>query len=173
MRRPLSPAELGFSKRDPQRLARALRTETDARTLRRLQAVRLVAEGYDLATAAHLTGFSQRSLYRFVTRYLDAHQTTALCDEKHTGRPALAPQVTQQRIVRELRRVPFKLGYQTNVWTVELLARHLNERYHCSISTRTLRRRMKEIGLRCKRPRYVYSEKEPHLRQKKGRLSGN
>lgn len=173
MRRPLNLAELGFSKRDQQRLARALRTETDARTLRRLQAVRLVAEGYDLATAARLTGFSQRSLYRFVSRYLAAHQTIALCDDKHTGRPALAPQVTEQRILRELRRVPLKLGYQTNVWTVELLARHLNERYHCAISARTLRRRMTQIGLRCKRPRYIYSEKEPHLPQKKGRLSGN
>lgn len=173
MRRSPSPTELGFSKRDQQRLAKALRTESDARTLRRLQAVRLVAEGYELSEAAHLTGFSRRSLYRFVSRYLDAHQTAALCDDKHTGRPALAPQVTEKRIVRELRRVPFKLGYQTNVWTVELLARHLNERYYCSISPRTLRRRMKQIGLRCKRPRYVYSEKEPHLPQKKGRLSGN
>ena len=134
--------------------------------------MRLVAEGYDLPTAAHLTSFSQRSLYRFVSRYLDAHQTTALCDEKHTGRPALAPQVTAPRILRELRRIPLALGYQTNVWTVELLAMHLNQRSHCSISPRTLRRRMKEIGLRCKRPRYVYSEKEPHLPQKKGRLSG-
>jgi len=173
MRIPLSPAELGFSKRDHQRLAKALSTETDARTLRRLQAVRLVAEGYDLTTAAHLTGFSQRSLYRFVGRYLNAHQTTALGDEKHTGRPALAPQVTAPRILRELQRVPLLLGYYSNVWTVELLARHLSERYGCSISPRTLRRRMKEIGLRCKRPRYVYSEKEPHLPQKKGRLSGN
>lgn len=173
MRRTLSPAELGFSKRDYQRLEKALCTETDARTLRRLQAVRLVAEGYDLTTAAHLTGFSQRSLYRFVSRYLSTHQTTALGDEKHTGRPALAPQVTAQRILCELQRVPLLLGYHSNVWTVELLARHLSERYRCSISPRTLRRRMKEIGLRCKRPRYVYSEKEPHRAQKKGRLSGN
>jgi len=173
MRRALSPAELGFSKRDHQRLAKALCTETDARALRRLQAVRLVAEGYALTTAAHLTGFSQRSLYRFVSRYLNAHQTTALADEKHTGRPALAPQVTPPRILRELQRVPLLLGYHTNVWTVELLATHLSQRYHCSISPRTLRRRMKEIGLRCKRPRYIYSEKEPHLPQKKGRLSGN
>ncbi len=135
--------------------------------------MRLVAEGYDLSTAAHLTGFSQRSLYRFISRYLNAHRTTALCDEKHPGRPALAPQVTPPRILRELQRVPLLLGYHTNVWTVELLATHLSQRYHCSISPRTLRRRMKEIGLRCKRPRYIYSEKEPHLPQKKGRLSGN
>ncbi len=172
MRRALSPAELGFSKHDHQRLAKALRTETEARTLRRLQAVRLVAAGYDLTTAAHLTGFSQRSLYRFVSRYLKAHQTTALSDEKHTGRPSLAPQVTAKHILRELQRVPHLLGYRTNVWTVELLATHLSQRYHCSISARTLRRRMKAIGLRCKRPRYVYSEKEAHRAQKKGRLSG-
>lgn len=172
MRRPLSPAEFGFTKRDQQRLATALRTETDARALRRLQAVRLVAEGYGLTEAAHLTGFPPRSLYRFVRRYLDARQTAALRDDEHTGRPALAPQVTAERILRELRRPPRKLGYQTNVWTVALLARRLNERYQCAISARTLRRRMKQIGLRCKRPRYVYSEKEPHLPQKKGRSSG-
>lgn len=173
MRRALTATELGFSKRDQHQLAQALRTETDVRTLRRLQAVRLVAAGSELATAAHLTGFSQRSLYRFVSRYLQAHQTTALGDEKHPGRPALAPEITAKRILRELRRTPHLLGYRTNVWTVELLATHLNQRYHSSISPRTLRRRMKEIGLRCKRPRYVYSEKEPHRAQKKGQLSGN
>jgi hypothetical protein len=86
MKRPLSPAELGFTKRDQQRLARALRTETDARTVRRLQAVRLVAEGDSLAEAAHLTGFSPRSLYRFIRRYLSAHQTAAL-SRRQTRRP--------------------------------------------------------------------------------------
>lgn len=34
------------------------------------------------------------------------------------------------------------------------------------ISPRTLRRRMREIGLRCKRPRYFYEEKDPHRAQK-------
>ena len=172
MRKALSPAKLGFSKHDQRRLAKALREEADVRTFRRLQAVLLVAEGHDLATSAHLTGFSQRSLYRLVSRYLEAHQATALRDEERAGRPAVATQVTEARILRALQRVPLQLGYRTNVWTVELLAEHLSEQYDCSISARTLRRRMKQIGLRCKRPRYVYSEKEPHRAQKKGRLSG-
>lgn len=173
MRRALGPAELGFSKHDQKRLAKALHQEADVRTFRRLQAVLLVAEGGDVATAAHMTGFSPRSLYRFVSRYLDAHQATALRDEERTGRPTIAPQVTEARILSALQRVPLQLGYRTGVWTVELLAEHLREQYQCSISPRTLRRRMKQIGLRCKRPRYVYSEKEPHRAQKKGRLSGN
>jgi transposase len=172
MRKALSPAELGFGKRDHQRLAKALRQEADVRTFRRSQAVLLVAEGQDWATASHVTGFSQRSLYRFVSRYLGAHQTTALRDRSRAGRPAVAPQVTEARILSESQRLPLQLGYRTNVWTVELLAEHLSKKYRCSISPRTLRRRMKRLGLRCKRPRYVYSEKEPHIAQKKGRLSG-
>lgn len=172
MRKALGPAGLGFTKRDRRRLTGALREESDARTLRRLQAVLLVAEGHDFATAARLTGFSRRSLYRFVSRYLDAHQVSALRDEERSGRPAVAPQVTAARILSALGRAPLRPGYRTNVWTVGLLAEYLNERYGCSISPRTLRRRMRQVGLRCKRPRYVYSEKERHAAQKKGRSSG-
>ena len=172
MRKAPSPAELGFTKRDYGRLTAALRQEADVRAFRRLQAVLLVAEGHGLAATAHLTGFSQRSLYRFINRYLDAHQTTALRDEDRAGRPAVATQITEACILRTLQRTPLQLGYRTNVWTVQLLAEHLSKQYRCSISPRTLRRRMKRIGLRCKRPRYVYSEKELHVAQKKGRLLG-
>src|SRR5919204_4676357 len=69
------------------------------------------------------------------------------------------------------RRSPLKLGYRTNVWTVEILAQHLNQRYRCSISPWTLRRRMKQMDLACKRPRYFYSEKYPHRAQKRGHCS--
>ncbi len=173
MRKALSSRELGFTKRDHNRLAKALREEPDVRTFRRVQAVLMVAEDHDMATAAHLTGFSRRSLYRFVARYLGARDVTTLRDEERSGRPVVAPEITDERIMNELRRVPGSLGYRTGVWTVDLLAAHLSARYRCSISPRTLRRRMRAIGLRCKRPRYVYSEKEPHVTQKKGRSSGS
>ena len=172
MRKAVSPAELGFSKRDVRRLEKALGEESDLRTFRRLQAVLLIAEGHDRTTAAHMTGFSQRSLYRHVSRYLQAHQAGSLRDHVRDGRPAVAKQITAARILKALRRSPLQLGYRTNVWTVKLLAEYLNQQYDCSISGRTLRRRMKEIGLRCKRPRYFYSEKAPHRAQKKGLLSG-
>ena len=54
MRKALSRAELGVSKRDDQRLTKALRAETDLPTFRRLQAVLLVAQGHALAAT---TGF--------------------------------------------------------------------------------------------------------------------
>ena len=173
MRKSLSPRELGFNPWDRRRLSQASRHAAEARILRRLQAVLLVAEGHSFAEAAHLTGFSLRTVYHLVARYLHAHQPQDLHDEARAGRPPVAPALTSARILRELHRAPLKLGYRTNVWTVKLLATHLNQLYDCSISPRTLYRRMRQMGLRCKRPRYVYSEKDPHRAQKKGPLSAN
>src|SRR5262249_5801461 len=65
-------------------------------------------------------------------------------------------QITKAHILRELARDPLKLGYNTTIWTVPLLASHLSQRYDAQITPRTLRCRMKEVGLRWKRPRYVY-----------------
>jgi len=173
MRTPATPAERGFTAIDHRRLVRALAAAREARLYRRLQAVLLVAEGRSVAEAAHVTGLSRRAIYHLVNSYTARHEVEALCESPRTGRPAVAQAITPARILRELDRSPLRLGYRTNVWTVELLAARLAERYGCRISPRTLRRRMRRMGLRCKRPRYVYSEKEPHLAQKKGRLSGS
>lgn len=173
MRKPATPSELGFSGYDRRRLTQALNQAERSRLFRRLQSVLLVATGRGVTEACHITGLGRSAVYNLVKRYLSAHQVEALADEPRGGRPASAAAITEARILRELQRLPLRLGYRTNVWTVELLAQHLSERYECSITPHTLRRRMKQIGLRCKRPRYVYSEKHPHRAQKKGRLSAN
>lgn len=172
MKRAATSIEHGFTVRDRQRLAQALNHAETARVFRRLQAVLLIAQGRGVRDVTTVTGLARSSVYYLVKHYLQTHQVTGLHDSARSGRPRVALAATDERILRELNRSPLSLGYRTNVWTVELLAAHLSERYKCRIRPRTLRRRMKEIGLRCKRPRYVYAEKEPHLAQKKGRLSG-
>ena len=67
-----------------------------------------------------------------------------------------------------LRADPREAGFNATAWTVPLLARHLSRRHRVSITPRMLRRRMHEAGLRWKRPRYVYHERDPHAAQKKG-----
>lgn len=171
MRKPLSPSDLGFNARDRQRLSKALAQAVEARVFRRQQAVLLVAQGRSFAESAEITGLSPRSVYYLVDRYLQSHQVETLADQPRSGRPATAAKLTAKQILRELSRSPLKLGYRTNVWTVAALADQLNHRYDCEITARTLRRRMKESGLVCKRPRYFFSEKDPHRAQKKGRLS--
>jgi transposase len=103
-----------------------------------------------------------------IHRRVAAHSVSALEHRQGAGRPEVAKSITKARILRELRRDPLKLGYNTTVWTVALC---LNQVYQCQITERTLRRRMKEIGLVWKRPRYIFVTKDPHRAQKKGRLS--
>lgn len=165
-------AELGFQWYDRRRLAKALKQVQDARTYRRLQAVLLVANGHDLKEVAQLSGTSLQTIYNWVKLFLQQHQPQSLFDSSRSGRPPAATAVTDERIRGELDRDPLQLGYNTTVWTVPVLATHLSQRFGCEISPHTLRRRMKRLGLRWKRPRYVYSEKDPNRAQKKGRLSG-
>ncbi len=173
MRKSASSFELGFSARDRSHLAKALDKAKESRLFRRLQSVLLIAKGRSFTEASEITGLGRSSVYSLVKRYLRSHQVETLYDKDRSGRPAAAASITDSRILRQLQRLPRRLGYRTNVWTVELLAQHLSQRCECSINPHTLRRRMRRMGLRCKRPRYVYSEKDPHRAQKKGRLLGN
>ena len=171
MRRARTPHELGFDQYDRQRLARAFQRATNLRSFRRLQAVLLVARGLPIPEVAQITGAKPNAIYDWVRLYLRTHQPGSLCDAPRSGRPRTADRITDARILREFRRDPLRLGYNTTGWTVALLAEHLGRRYASPISARTLRRRMRDLGLRWKRPRYVYADKDPHRAQKKGGLS--
>lgn len=171
MRKTQSPAELGFTGHDRRRLAKALNQAQEVKAYQRIQAVLLIAQGYSVDEVARIIGSKRRSVYNWVHRYLDHHRVADLYDAPRAGRPRTAAQITKARILRELARDPLNLGYNTTVWTVALLATHLTQRYHSQITPRTLRRRMKEVGLRWKRPRHVYAAKDPHRTQKKGRSS--
>ncbi len=171
MEQPTQATTRGFVSADQHRLARALQRTTDARLCRRLQAVLMVAQGVPVSEVAHHTANRRWAVYGWVRRYLRTHRPDTLRDAARSGRPQVAPQITDERIVTELQKDPLQLGYSTTGWTVPLLATHLGRKYGCSISVDTLRRRMRRLGLRWKRPRYVYATKDPHRVQKKGRLS--
>jgi transposase len=171
MRIAKSPAEFGFNRYDGLRLQKALKRAADQRTFQRGQAVLLVAQGRAIKDVARVVGVRRQTVYNWVHLYLASHHVSALDDAPRSGRPLAAPPITSGRILRELRRNPLRLGYRATVRTVPVLARHLRRLYHSNISPYTLRRRMKAIGLRCKRPRYFYEEKEPNRAQKKGLLS--
>jgi len=173
MRKAKSQRELGFNQYDQQRLKKGLDKVSDKRTFLRLQAVWLVAQGRAIMEVAQFLDVTIQAVYHWVKQYLTAHQVEALYERRRSGRPLVAKPMTAARVLCELQRNPLRLGYNTTVWTVALLATHLSQRYGSQINPHTLRRRMKKMGLRCKRPRYVYSEKDPHRAQKKGQLFGN
>jgi transposase len=168
MRRAKPAKEVRFDQYDRRRLAAALRRATDVRTYRRTQAVLLMAQGRSVPDIARITGARPWAIYNWARRYRRTPTADSLADAARPGRPRAAPAISNARIVRAFRRDPLRLGYSTTGWTVALLAEHLSRQYGCPISARTLRRRMRALGLRWKRPRYVYAEKDPHRAQKKG-----
>jgi len=168
MRSGKRPSELGFNRHDIPRLTKALKGLTEVRLFQRVQAVLWVAQGEPISEVATLMGVSAQTVYNWLQRYLACHQVTALVDAPRSGRPVTAPQVTAAHILQHLRENPQRLGYQTTVWSVKLLAAHLSRHSRCPITPATLRRRMRAMGLRYKRPRYFYEEKAPHRAQKKG-----
>lgn len=168
MGRTRTPADVAFDRHDRHRLARAANACTDARTFRRLQAVLLVARGRAVPDVARITDLKPWAIYNWVRRYLADRRPQDLADRPRSGRPRAAAAVTDARITREFRRDPLRLGYNATGWTVALLAAHLSRTHGCPITPDTLRRRMRRLGLRWKRPRYVYADKDPHRAQKKG-----
>lgn len=168
MRRAKSASERGFDRYDKRRLTRALQRATEIRTYRRIQAVLLVVQGRTIPEAAQIAGTRPWSVYRWVRAYLHTHRPDRLYDASRSGRPPVAASITDAHVVREFRRDPMRLGYRATGWTVSLLADHLQQKYGCTISARTLRRRMRDLDLRWKRPRYVYATKDPNRAQKKG-----
>lgn len=114
---------------------------------------------------------SRQVVHRWVQVFLAAHDPFALCEGERSGRPPAASSITGERILAALQVEPRQAGYRANAWTVKTLADYLNKQYNTNVTQITLRRRMKQIGLRYKRPRYVYQEKAPHVAQKKGPLS--
>jgi transposase len=168
MRKQMSARELGFDRYDKSRLQKVIAQVQDKRTFIRLRAVQMVAEGKSISDVAQLWDVTTRVMYNWIKRYVKNHQPQSLFDAPRAGRPRVAARITDAKIVKELQGNPMHLGYFVNTWTVATLAHCLNKRYDCSISPRTLYRRMKAMGLQCKRPKYFYEEKDPNRTQKKG-----
>jgi transposase len=168
MRRAKNPAERGFDPYDEQRLAEAEHKVEEVRTYRRIQAVLLVAQGRTVPEVAEIAGVRPWAVYDWIRTYLQTHDPDSLRDTPRPGRPRAAAAITNERIAREIRRDPMQLGYNSTGWTVALLADHLRRKYDSAITVRTLRRRMHDLGLRWKRPRYTYAAQDPHRAQKKG-----
>lgn len=169
MRKEKSGSAVGFDRYDKGRLSRALATTTDAKLYVRIKALLLVLQGMPVAAVATFFAKGRRTVYHWMSTYLKERQVHSPEEGARSGRPRSAPGITDAYILAELKRNPLELGYQTTVWTVEILARHLSRCYECEIRPFTLYRRMKQLGLVCKRPRYVYAEKDPNRAQKKGR----
>jgi len=166
---PAIAAGFAFTYQDRRRLKAAMRPVRDARHYRRLEAVWLVAEGHSVGATAHLLNASRRWVTKALARYRARRRPEDLAEGKRSGRPPVAPGLSRQRLTELLQTDPMSLGYAAVGWTAPLLSAHVRR---CdaadALCVRTMRGRLHAAGLAWKRPRYVFSQKEPHRAQKKG-----
>jgi transposase len=162
----------GLDGHDRRRLNAAVRAIKGARHLRRAQAVLLYCQRRPMPLICSATGLSRQSVYNALRRYRRRRRPADLADRPRAGRPRVAPRLGRRSVVAALRVDPRAAGFNATTWTVALLARYLSARLRVSVGPRTLRRRMREAGLRWKRPRHVYHEADPHRAQKKGASCG-
>ena len=159
-----------FSWADCRRLSQALAQAHDARLYRRLRAVAEIAEGEPVVVVAKCARVGRSTVYRWIVRYLAERAPSALADGRRSGRPRTTPVLTDKKLRQLLTSGPCRFGYDTNAWTVPLLATHPRTQ-GLVISARTLRRRIRTARFRWKRPRHVSSERAEHVGAKKGALS--
>jgi transposase len=128
-------------------------TTTDKRYYRRLLAVLQKSNGRTFADIAKEHGVSIRSVQRWVSAYIQTG--TDGLEIKKTGSSI------QSRITEEDREImlsvlfndPNIFGYVRNTWSLRSLAKCLTEELDIPISFRHLQRILKDMGIRCKRPK--------------------
>lgn len=149
---------------------------TGAPTLRqgrRAHGVLWLAEGVTVMEVARRLHVSRQTVYVWQARLGWAGDlATRLADRPRSGRPRTTGQAVDELIAEVIGTDPRQQGYRLAGWTTGLLRQQLRRSRDLAVSERTVRRCLRQLGYRYKRPRYVLARRAPHWRQAKGGSSG-
>jgi transposase len=145
------------------------RHAADPRVARRAQALLDLAGGNPVAAVARRYGVSREALYDWLARLATGRGPLCdrLADRPRAGRPARLREAAVALVRRALATRPTDHGYRHPTWTVPLLRRHL-ARAGVAASPGTVRRVLRRLGFRWKRPRHRLSRRPRTWRQAKG-----
>jgi putative transposase len=140
---------------------------------RRAQGLLWLAEGATVMEVARRLHVSRQSVYVWQERLGWAGDLAArLADRPRSGRPRTTGHAVDEVIAEVIGTDPREHGYRLASWTTGLLRQQLRHRRDLTVSARTIRRCLRRLGYRYKRPRYVLARRAPHWRQAKGGSSG-
>ena len=161
----------GFHLTDAQRdaLANLARRSPDSREARRAVALLDLDRGEAASAVARRYRVCRDTVYEWAGRLRrrDLPAARRLRDAPRSGRPACTRQEAERLLREALASTPLRHGYRHPTWTVGLLVRHLR-RQGLGASPATVRRALRRLGYRWKRPRFALSRRDPHWRQAQG-----
>jgi len=150
-------------------LSDAAAHERRVRQWRRYQAVLLVAEGKRPAEAAAGVGCSQASVYSWLAAWR-ADGLTGLAEAPHPAPIQAHAAPLETLLTALLADDPQRHGHHATGWTIPLLHGEVGAA-GIRVSDRTVRRAVRRLGWRWKRPKYVLGRPDSAYAEKKGRSS--
>jgi transposase len=151
-----------------------VRRSDDAREVKRAQALLWLAGGQQVKQVAAHLGVSRRTIERWAERFRthrEAPVSERLRRGRHTGRPAKQLKLARRVIEQVWDRDPRRYGFRALVWTVPMLRCLIHQRTEKWLGHATIRRALRSLRQRYKRPRHVLARRSPTWRQAKGGLN--
>jgi putative transposase len=149
-----------------QELEQAIAQARQTRSWKRYRAVVLLADGQTISQVAHVLGCGQSTVYRWLAIWR-VQGVEHLAEGTHPGRTRRLDPTAEQRLHDLLGHDPQTLGHQATGWTVPLLLTELAAAGWV-VHEHTLRRTLKRLGYRWKRPQYVLGRPDPAYAEKRG-----
>jgi len=146
-------------------LAEATRGARRTRQWRRYRAVALVAAGHRPGEVAAALGVALSSVYNWLAAWRRAG-LAGLAEGAHPGMARRFGAAGERWLDATLASDPQARGYASTGWTVPLLQREAAQAGYAA-SAQTLRRAIRRLGWRWKRPKYVLGRPDPDYTQKK------
>ena len=129
------------------------RRDLAPRLRERLEMVKGAALGWDVATIAHWSGRSVRTVERWLAAFR-AGGVTALADAPRAGRPPKADTSFLAALERAVEASPRALGLGVDVWTSDRLSAYLAAATGTRIAPGWLRALLARQRFACRRPKH-------------------
>lgn len=147
-------------------LEAAAAAEKGVRRWKRYRAVLLRGEGLTVAAVAAALRCSQASVFAWTAKWRTAG-AAGLREGDHGGGRAKLGAGGEAAVAALLEEDPQTRGHQATGWTVPLLRTELATAGY-RVGERTIRRALRRLDYRWKRPRYVLGRPDPDYEAKKG-----
>jgi transposase len=148
-----------LTRREAGELRRLIRTNRDARVVRRAQVVQLSARGKPPSEIADILDRSWSGVRKIINRF-NAEGFASLADKPRVGRPRKRTERYVALLKETVQVNPRELGYPFSCWTLERLREHLARQTKIMLSPPHLSRLLSENGIVYRRPKHGMS----HLR---------
>lgn len=120
----------------------------------RQQAVKALKKGESAASIANVYGVNERTVYRWMARYIEGGQN-ALLAKPISGRPS---KVTEEQMLWLGRAVqdhtPVQFKFEFALWTLSIIRELLKREFGVSLAISTVHRIMKLLGFSAQKPLY-------------------